>query len=426
MLGKIKNKGTDFVLKLKGLFTSSESNTTYVKDLRKVIIHKGRNCQYPKNYNELVKSGKIIRKQEKDSNGEPVKDENGNPKYQYKLLYGPKDKNGEQPRFKLALVKKDDDKSYFTIDFLLHPEGNDYSGYYKPFGFSRVDLVEYIPVFEVDTKSLRLTNSSVIGKKGFKPNDKGEFEQEDRDEKGRNGKLLYTSDYKKLNTSFFEIRNQNGNLEKDKSLISVPLVFAAGLAKVAAGVLTYLPMKLGEYLLSKQNPIAKGLGYILFTPAAVVKNLVNIGSTILKAPILLFVANKEKYGDAYFTMSKHQLNECWKEIKSDFEVVKNGEKTEQEQNVYPEKHLVGTWDELNARKPIIEKELEEKKNKEADETLRSQNESLGSEVVKKLEAAVSEEEIKALHKELPIQTSTNHANRYEQKKAASHVMLPQK
>jgi hypothetical protein len=368
MLGVLKKGATYFVLKTKDLFTPSEPSTTYVKDLRKVMTYKdGRKCKYPENYDQIVKSGKII--EGKNSKGEAI----------YKLLYGEEDKDGRQPSFDLAPVESTGSKEksvkfhYFTINFLVDPDkdarefrSSDYSKFYKPFGFSKIDLEKHIPVFEVNPTLLKLTNSSVLTKK--EKNKEGKV-QEIVDEKGRNGKLLYTSDYKKLNTSFSEIRDQNNNLELNKSFISVPVVFATSLAKVCAKWLTYLPMKSGEYLLSKQNPIAKSFGYLLFIPAAAVKNSVNMGATILKAPILLFVANEKKYGDAYFTMWKHQLKECWKEAKNDYSVIKDGERLEPEKKDCPEYEIVGTWDELNARRLVIEEDLEKGLSKSLDKSL---------------------------------------------------------
>ncbi|MDR3132300.1 MAG: hypothetical protein LBU02_04390 [Rickettsiales bacterium] len=365
MLETLKKWGTDLTLKVKDLFTSPESKV-YVKDLRKVMTYNGKKCQYPKNYDQIVESGEIIEK--KDRNGKLVKDEEGNPEYQLKY-------NGY--KFDLALVKKVDNRSYFTIDFLVNPKKNKdvkhYDSYYKPFEFSKIDLEKHLPVFEAQNTEnskypFELTNPSVLAKKGCSINDKtGEVNEEDRDEKGRNGELLYTSDYKKLSTSFSEIRDQNGNLELDKSLISVPIVLAAGLAKICTKLLTFIPMKLGEHLVNRQNPIAKFFGYLLFTPAMAVKNLVNMGATVLKAPILLFVADKKKYGDAYFTMWKHQLKECWKETKNDYSVVKEGKRVEPEKEDYLDRDTIcGTWKELDARRPGIEKELEEGLNKSSE------------------------------------------------------------
>lgn len=383
MLETLKKWGIDLTLKVKNLFTSPESQV-YVKDLRKVMIYEdGRKCQYPKNYDQIVESGEIIEK--KDRNGKLVKDEKGNPEYQ--LAY-----NGY--KFDLALVKEIDKKSYFTIDFLVSKgrrEVNDYSKFYKPFKFSKIDLEKHVPVFEVDTKLLRLTNSSFLAKKGcFINDDTGEVDEKDRDEKGRNGKLLYTSDYKKLNTSFSEIRDQNGNLELDKSLISVPIVFATSLAKVYTKLLTSLPIKLGEHLISEQNPIAKSFGYFLFTPAMAVKNLVNMGATILKAPILLFVAGKKKYGDAYFTMWKHQLKGCWEEAKRDFNVIKGGERLKPGQKDHKPLSIVGTWDELNARRSGIEKELEEGLNKSSESIDKSRKPDIGESLKEKLQNKINE------------------------------------
>ncbi|RDD35648.1 hypothetical protein Wcon_00160 [Wolbachia endosymbiont of Cylisticus convexus] len=348
MFGVLKTRVTDLILKVKGIFTSSESQV-YVKDLRKVMTFKdGRKCKYPKNYDQIVKSGEVI-----DSNGEAI----------YKLLYGEKDR--KRSSFELTLVKETEDRSYFTIDFLVNREKNKdvkhYNGYYEPFGFSKIDLEKHIPIFEAQKKDgkFELTNSSFLAKKGYSINDKtGKVNEEHRDEKGRNGKLLYTSDYKKLSTSFSEIRDQNGNLELDKSLISVPIVFVTSLAKVCARMLTFIPMKLGGNLIGKQNPIAKFLGYALFIPAIAVKNLVNVVATGLKAPILLLVLDEKKYGDAYYTMWKHQLEECGKETKSDFSVIENGKRLKPEQKNHKSLSIVGTWKELNARKPDIEKNLE--------------------------------------------------------------------
>ncbi|WP_250295424.1 hypothetical protein [Wolbachia endosymbiont of Oedothorax gibbosus] len=367
MLETFKKWGTDLTLKVKDLFSSSESQV-YVKDLRKVMTYDGRKCQYPKNYDQIKKSGKII--EEKDNEGNSV----------YKLVY-------EGNKFNLALVSEVDNRSYFTINFLVSKdrrEVNDYHGFYKLFGFSKIDLEKHIPIFEAEkTKDpqypFELTNSSVLTKEV--KNKEGKV-QEVVNEKGRNGKLLYTSDYKKLNTSFSEVRDQNGNLELDKSLISVSFVFVASLAKVCAKWLTYLPMKSGEYLLSKQNPIAKSFGYLLFTPAAAVKNSVNMLATILKAPILLFVANEKKYGDAYFTMWKHQWKECWEEAKSDFNVIKGGERLKPEQKDHKPLSIVGTWDELDARRPGIERDLEKALNKSSESIDKSREPGVGESLKK--------------------------------------------
>jgi|GEM_PF-3294136 len=388
MLETLKKRGIDLTLKVKDLFSSSESQV-YVKDLRKVMVYEdGRKCQYPKNYDQIVDSGRVVKKNDK-----LVKDKDGNPEYQ--LIYN-------KYKFDLALVKEIDKKSYFTIDFLVSKgrrEVNDYSKFYKPFKFSKIDLEKHLPVFEVDTKLLRLTNSSFLAKKGcFINDDTGEVDEKDRDEKGRNGKLLYTSDYKKLNTSFSEIRDQNGNLELDKSLISVPIVFATSLAKVCTKLLTSLPIKLGEYLISEQNPIAKSFGYLLFTPAMAVKNLVNMGATILKAPILLFVADKKKYGDAYFTMWKHQLKGCWEEAKSDFNIIKGGERLKPGQKDHKPLSIVGTWDELNARRSGIEKELEEGLNKSSESIDKSRKPDIGKSLKKEKLQNKSNEKIAASKK----------------------------
>lgn len=371
MFGLLKKGVADFTLKAKDLFASSESQI-YVKDLRKVMTYTdGRKCKYPKNYDQIVKSAKVV--ESKNSNGETI----------YKLLYGKK-------IFELALVEKTDDRSYFTIDFLVNREKNKdvkhYDGYYKPFEFSKIDLEKHIPIFEAREKDgkFELTNSSFLAKKGCSINDKtGKVNEEYRDEKGRNGKLLYTSDYKKLSTHFSEIRDQSDNLELDKSLISVPIVFAAGLAKICARMLTFIPMKLGENLIARKNRVAKSFGYLFFTPAVVVKNLVNMGATILKVPILLFVANEKKYGDAYLTMWKHQLKECWKEAKSDFNIIKGEEGLKPEQKDRKPLRIVGTWDELDARSPGIERDLEKALNKSSESIDKSREPGVGESLKEK-------------------------------------------
>ncbi|MDR0288539.1 MAG: hypothetical protein LBH78_00545 [Rickettsiales bacterium] len=407
MLETLKKWGTDLTLKVKDLFTSPESQV-YVKDLRKVMVYKdGRRCQYPKNYDQIVESGKIIKE---DSGGKTI----------YELLYGPKDENGKQPSFKLILVRKAGDRSYFAVDYKDNqgkqiPINELHKSYFEPLGFSRLDLRKRLPVFEAqkteDPKCpFKLTNSSVLAKKGCSINDKtGKVNEKDRDEEGRNGELLYTSDYKKLSTSFSEIRDQNGNLELDKSLISVPIVFAAGLAKICAKLLTFIPMKLGEHLINRQNPIAKFFGYLLFTPAMAVKNLVHMGATVLKAPILLFVADKKKYGDAYWTMWKHQLKECWKETKNDYSVVKEGKRSEPEKKDYPDRDTIcGTWKELDARRPSIEKELEEGLNKSSE----SANKSRGPEESKEKSQNEINEQIADKNQE----SGTPHADRIEEER----------
>lgn len=397
MLETLKKWGIDLTLKVKDLFSSSESQV-YVKDLRKVMIYEdGRKCQYPKNYDQIVDSGRVVKKNDK-----LVKDKDGNPEYQ--LIYN-------EYKFDLALVKEIDKKSYFTIDFLVSKgrrEVNDYSKFYKPFKFSKIDLEKHLPVFEVDTKLLRLTNSSFLAKKGcFINDDTGEVDEKDRDEKGRNGKLLYASDYKKLSTHFSEIRDQDGNLELDKSLISVSIIFATSLANVCTKLLTSLPIKLGKYLISEQNPIAKSFGYLLFTPAMAVKNLVNMGATILKAPILLFVANEKKYGDAYLTMWKHQLKECWKEVKSDFNVVTSGERPKPKQKDHKPLSIAGTWKELNARKSDIEKNLEKGLSKNSKSIDKSRELGVGESLKEKLQNKTDEKVAAAVNQK----SNTPHIDR---------------
>ncbi|NUY39715.1 hypothetical protein GO684_03510 [Wolbachia endosymbiont of Litomosoides brasiliensis] len=365
MLGALKKIGTDFILKTKDLFTPSESQV-YIKDLRKVMVYKnGRKFRYPKNYDRIVESGKVI--ENRDMRGNPVLDKNKN--LTYRLLYGNENKDG-WPVFELTKIAEIGDKSYFTIRFLVDKgkisgdkrANDDYRRFYEPFGFSKMDLERNLPVFEAQktrksTCSFEFTNSSVLTKKVR--DKKSNRVKEVVDEKGRNGELLYTSDYKRLNTSFFEIRDQSNNLELDKSLISVPVVFAASLAKICAKLLTYIPIELGEYLIGKQNLIAKFFGYFfLFTPAVAVKNSVNMLATLLKLPICIFVANKKKYGDAYWTTWKYQLKKCCREAKDDYLVIKDGKRSELEKKDYPKCEIVGTWRELDAKRSIIEEELE--------------------------------------------------------------------
>ncbi|QKX02926.1 hypothetical protein GOY07_01720 [Wolbachia endosymbiont of Litomosoides sigmodontis] len=365
MLETLKKVGADFILKVKDLFTPYESQV-YVKDLRKVMIYKdGQKFRYPKNYDRIVKFGKII--ENIDMHGNPVLDKDKNPTY--KLLYGNKNKDG-WPFFELTKVTEIGDKSYFTIRFLIDKgkisgdkrSNDDYRGFYELFGFSRIDLEKDLPIFEAQktkksTYSFEFTNSSMSTKEVRDNRSNGV--KEVVDEKGKNGELLYISDYKRLNTSFFEIRDQSNNLELDKSIISVPVIFAAGLAKICAKLLTYVPMELGEYLIGKQNLVAKFFGYFfLFTPAVIVKNSVNILATLLKVPICILVANKDKYSDAYWTMWKYQLKECCRKAKGDYLVIKDGKRSELEKRDYPIREIVDTWKELDAKRSILEEELE--------------------------------------------------------------------
>ncbi|MGL9758361.1 MAG: hypothetical protein ACR5LA_05980 [Wolbachia sp.] len=404
----LKKWGTDLTLKVKDLFSSSESQV-YVKDLRKVMTYDGRKCQYPKNYDQIVGSGKI--KVNKDMHGNHVLDKDKNPTY--RLVYGEKDKDRKQPSFELTEITKIDGKSCFTVDFLISKgkrEIDNYSAFYKPFGFSKIDLKKHIPVFEVQEKDgkFELTNSSVPTKK---VKESGKI-KEVVDEKGRNGELLYTSDYKKLNTSFSEVRDQNGNLELDKSLISVPIVFATSLAKVCTKLLTSPLMQLGEYFISKENPIAKSFGYLLFTPAAIVKNSVNMVATILKFPILLFVADKKKYGDAYFTMWKHQLEGCWEAAKSDFNVIKDGKRLKPEQKDHKPLSIVGTWKELDARRPGIEIDLEKGLSKSSESIDKSREPDIGESLNNE---SIAESRKKAIAQE----KLSNHAEKITQGRQAA-------
>ncbi len=374
----------NFILKTKELSSSPESKV-YVKDLRKVMTYNGKKCQYPKNYDQIVEFGRII--ESKNSDGKTT----------YMLLYGPKDKNGEQSSFKLTLVKEAGYRSCFAVDYRDN-QGKQIpidwldKSYFEPLGFSRLDLRKRVPVFEAQKTGdpkypFKLTNSSILTKK--EKSKEGKI-QEVVDLEGRNGELLYTSYYKKLSTSFYEIRDQNGNLELDKSLISIPIVLAAGSAKICAKLLL-IPMKLGEHLINRQNPIAKFFGYLLFTPAMAVKNLVNMGATVLKAPILLFVADKKKYGDAYWTMWEHQLKKYWKETKNDYSVIKEGKRSEPEEKDYPELEIAGTWKELNARRPGIEKELEDALSKSSESIDREPEKKLKEELQNKINKKIAVE-----------------------------------
>ncbi|QKX01618.1 hypothetical protein GOY13_01490 [Wolbachia endosymbiont of Cruorifilaria tuberocauda] len=354
MLEVLKRVGTNLVLKIKGIFTSFESKI-YVRDLRRVVVYRdGRKCKYPENYDHIVKLGKI------------KKNEYGNNLGGYELCYGGYKYNlisifsNEKGEF----LKRKYAKSYFTIKFLAdkgkvnknqHDDVDNYCGFYRPFKFKKLDLEKYLPIFEVDTNSLKLINSSILTKK--KKNKEGKVHKI-INEKGRNGELLYTSNYKKLSSSFFEIRDQGNNLELDKSLISVSIIFAAGLVKICAKLLTFIPIGLGGYLISVENLLAKSCGYLLFTPAIIVKNLVNIGSTIFKALILLLVVDKEKYGDAYLTMWNCQLCEYCKEFIKDLNIIGRVGKSEELSDIDYEEEIIGTWKELNIRRLSINKGLE--------------------------------------------------------------------
>lgn len=380
MFGILKEKINSLVFGTKGLFAPSKSQT-YVTDLRRAVTHnvikdekniEGRQCRYPKNYHDVVEEGTIqIRK---DSRGDPMPGK-------YELLFGKKNNEEKQPSFPLALVIKgisketppteipyeDGNKFYFTLEDLVGKDPNDradYSKIYKPFGFSKKDLETCLPVFEVENINAdqkqgkdpiyKLTNSSVVTKK---VNGK-----EVLDKKCRNGELLYTSNSGPFNIYFFAIKDERDNLELAKSLfISVPIMFVTTLLKICAKCVTFPFKKTGEYLLDKQNPIAKAFGYGFFTPVAIIQNVANMVATILRAPILLFTANKEKYGDAYYTMWKEQIKECWNDAKSDRNVITKGTREEGKEGKKEESQphqMMGTWNELNARRPEIARKPE--------------------------------------------------------------------
>lgn len=142
-----------------------------------------------------------------------------------------------------------------------------------------------------------------------------------------------------------------------------------------------------------------------------VKNLVNMGATILKAPILLFVADKKTYGDAYFTMWKHQLEGCWEEAKSDFNVIKGGERLKPGQKDYKPLSIVGTWDELNARRPGIKKDLEKPSNKSSENIDKSREPDIGKSLMMEKLQNKSNEKIAASKKaDVEKVSDTPHVN----------------
>ncbi|HCE59398.1 MAG TPA: hypothetical protein DEQ74_00980 [Wolbachia sp.] len=367
----------DFILRTGNFFTSSES-LTYVEDVRRPVTHnvenEWRQCKYPGNYDDVVKNGRIQRR--KDSQNNPIPGE-------YELLFGDIDEEGKQKSFPLTLViqtveedsskegvyhdiiYKDDNKRYFTIKELVGKDltgQTNYSRFYEPFEFSKEYLEKYLPVFEVtdinaDKKQgkdpiYELTNSSVATKKVNG--------QKVSDEKCRNGKLLYTSDSERVNIYFFAIYDEKGNLELAKSLfISVPIMFFTTLPKLFTEYVIAPFMKMGEWLMNRQNSVAQIFGRVLFTPAAIIKNTLNMGATILKTPVLLFTANEKKYGDAYYTRLKEQFKKCWNDLKRDCEVITSGKVPEsEEEKGHTERYMIGTWEELNARKPGIQGEVE--------------------------------------------------------------------
>lgn len=340
MFTTLKTWANSSVKKIDEIFSSSESEI-YIADLRKVVTHKGKKCKFPKNYHEVVKFGKI-KKDDKDGS--------------YKLVYKGKD-------FPLAIVETTDKNTYVTIDFLVDPKERDFrndsrntfSKYYKPFGLSKIDLKKHIPVFEIDNTSGKLTNSSLLTKE---IKEKGKVKRV-VDPEGRNGELLFTTEWKELNPDFFTVRDHNGNLELDKSLLSVLLAFVTYSARVFVGWVTFPFMKIGEWLISQENPVVKAFGRSLYTLAAVVKHLVSFLSIMLRFPILLFVADKEKYGDSYLTMWKHQLEESRQEVMEDLKFIKNGKREKRVKKDYPEFKAGGTWEELNAIRTVNEKKLEE-------------------------------------------------------------------
>lgn len=373
MFATAKTKATDLILGLKNSFSSSDSHV-YVKDLRQVLTNNdGRKFKYPKNYSAIVNEGKLERI---NSSGPP----------KFSLFFGKKDKNQDQLKFNLRCISKDGNRSYYTINFLISDrvhKSNSFEGYYKPFEFSKKDLETHLPVFEITEQNgkYNLTNSSIL-LKSVANKESGKV-QELADNEGRNGQFLYRSYYKKLSPHFFAIRDlskdQHGNLKKsknlefDKSLISVPIVFITALAKNFSKCVSFIPEKIGASLIKSNNQHVRTLGYCLFTPAIVIKNSINIIATVARLPILLFVANEKKYGDAYLTMWKYQFKECIKEVKSDYNIIRSGivENVQEEKKDLPkERKIIGTWKELDTLKSQIKNDLEYKQdyNKSPDKT----------------------------------------------------------
>ncbi|VVC34931.1 Hypothetical protein CINCED_3A008128 [Cinara cedri] len=379
MPGGLKAGINSFVFGVDKLFTPSKSRTN-IMDLRALVVHnvtkdekniEGRQFRYPKNYHDIVENGIIQRLKDSRGNAIPGK---------YELLFGNKDEEGKQSSFPLALVVqtveedsskkgvyhdiiyKDGNKYYFTIEELIGKDPNnkneDCSGFYEPFDFSKKDLEKYLPVFEVkninaDKKQgkdpiYKLTNSSIVTQAGGG--------QEVPDKKCRNGELLYTSYSGPSNLHAFAITDERGNLEMAKSLfISIPIMFVTSLIKIFANFVTSPFVKIGERLMNIQNPTVQAFARVLRGCAELTKNIVNIVATILRIPILLFTANKEKYSDVYYTLWKEQFKECWSGIKNGYKVITSGKVAESEEaKDNAEHHMIGTWKELDARRPEME------------------------------------------------------------------------
>lgn len=396
----LKNSAASAVLGTKGIITS-ESSTPYVEDLRKVLTHKGKICIYPKNYDKLVKYGKI--KKDKDGN--------------YKLVFGKKDEHGKRPKFDLELVKEaDDNKSYFTIKFPCSIDDLDET-YITPFGFSTLGftqrgyLKKYAPIFEIDTKLNKLVNSSVLTKI--------ENGKEVPDPEARNGQFLFTSHSKNFNISVWEFRGRNGELEFDKSLISVPIVVVSVIVNDSVKLLVYLPEKLGEYLRGRQDLVSKFFGNCLLIPTKAVKNITELLTTVTKtAPALLLTGGeKKKYADSYVTISLAQFKECFGKIKGDWNTIFTGVQNDKtgEQKKPPNFEITGTWKELNALRTKIEQDLEEVKSRESLLPY-----SKGAEIVSRLpkNSIVAGEQMAATPRE------TNYADREKTKPRSSGIRFP--
>ncbi|WP_369799936.1 hypothetical protein [Wolbachia endosymbiont of Ctenocephalides felis wCfeJ] len=113
-----------------------------------------------------------------------------------------------------------------------------------------------------------------------------------------------------------------------------------------------------------------------------------MGATILKAPILLFVADEKKYGNTYITRWKYQWRRYWEETKSDYSVIKDGNRSKLKQEDKP-LSVVGTWKELDAMRPGVEKELEEGPSKSSESI--DQSRKLGRNLKEKSQNASNEQ-----------------------------------
>ncbi len=293
------------------LFPSDEE---YIEDFREVFTYEYNNyrkkCIYPKNYDQIIKNGNIKNISKHGEEAKYVLEYNGG-------RYPLRDISGCEEKEKYS---NKEERRYFAIEDLLKDSPNFFirntdrtnSQLYKPFGLRLQDTPKYLPVLQCEKSEDG--EGLCLSKRGV----------------NKNGEQLYKSWNRKEKTSFFEIRDHNGEMHRWewlKSLVSVLVVVVpTTCAKMLTNAVTLFPIELGKYLMRTEQPILKVCGKVLFGTGSLVKNSVNFISVLTRTVIVVpLTCNREKYADKYWTKLKYQWKRCGNEIKSDWNMVFSSE-----------------------------------------------------------------------------------------------------